>query len=445
MLLFLSMHSPFATRTHTDSMLKRKLILCAVVIALALPPELSFSLGSLRLTSYRLALMASFIPCLMILMTSRQAKPGAADALMLMHVLWVCTALAITEGISTGVESGGIYLLETLGAYLVGRTCIQNVEDFRNFSRFFIALVCVFAVFGLMETLSHQNVLREVFRFLNSAPVMPDTEPRFGLARAFGSFDHPILFGVFCAAGFSLAFYAIGDGTWQLSRTQQLCFFVFLATLCSLSAGPLVALVLQVGLCSWETTTRGLKYRWMAPIAVVSMTWIAIDVLSNRSPILVFISYLSFSESSGYARVRIFEYGFAEVMRHPFFGIGFGDWARPSWMGSSIDNFWLLTAVKFGMPAVLLLWLAIARLLLDAASGKQVPVIQKQMRRAWGFTIAGFVVAGCTVAFWNSLLVLFFLFLGTGAWLANSRQEDIPRRVSYRFRYVPDLQPQRLF
>ena len=114
-------------------------------------------------------------------------------------------------------------------------------------------------------------------------------------------------------------------------------------------------------------------------------------------------------------------------------------------MGSSIDNFWLLTAVKFGAPAVIMLWLAVARLLLDAASGRHAAVTLKYMRRAWGFTIAAFIVAGCTVAFWNSLLVLFFLLLGTGAWLARDQQDSIVKRVRYRLNYDPDSQPQRLF
>jgi hypothetical protein len=423
----------------------KELALSILIVALALPPELSFSLGSLRLTTYRLTLLVFFIPCLFALLNARHLRLNMADLLVMLHGLWVCIALAVTEGIMTGIESGGIYVIETVGAFLIGRICIRNQDDFKKFARFFLGLVCVFVVFGLLETLSHQNILREIFRPFNSTPVMPDTEPRLGLARAFGSFDHPILFGVFCAAGFSMAFYCIGQGKWRQAQTGKLCSAVVVATICSLSAGPLVALALQVGLSAWEVITRGLRYRWMLPLCVVTFIWVAIDVLSNRSPVLVFISYLSFSESSGYARVRIFEYGFAEVIRNPFFGIGFGEWVRPSWMSSSIDNFWLLTAVKFGIPAVVLLWGAMGYLVIRAATQKNAPQTVLLSRRAWGFTLAGLAVAGCTVAFWNSLLVLFFLILGSGAWLADTRQDTNTAPALSSRKDRPKRAPQRLF
>jgi len=40
------------------------------------------------------------------------------------------------------------------------------------------------------------------------------------------------------------------------------------------------------------------------------------------------------------------------VRAHPVFGIGYGDWARPNWIPASVDNFWLLTAMRHGVPGL---------------------------------------------------------------------------------------------
>ena len=73
------------------------------------------------------------------------------------------------------------------------------------------------------------------------------------------------------------------------------------------------------------------------------------------------ITYLTFNSGTAYWRLHIWNFGSAEVWRNPLFGIGLNDWARPSWMWTaSVDNFWLLTAMRYGIPAFLLLVAGIA-------------------------------------------------------------------------------------
>ena len=162
------------------------------------------------------------------------------------------------------------------------------------------------------------------------------------------------------------------------------------------------------------------------------MFWIFMSLLSNRSPIKVFISYMTFSAHSAYNRILIWDYGTAEVGRHPIFGIGFADWQRPDWMhSSSMDNFWLLTAVRYGLPALILLLAAII-LTMRRLGGLRNPddTIQRY-RAAWIICIAGIGIAGVTVHFWNSLFGLFMFLLGTGVWMTNtpSRERRLPRPI----------------
>lgn len=85
---------------------------------------------------------------------------------------------------------------------------------------------------------------------------------------------------------------------------------------------------MQIAVIVWERVTNGIKGRWMALIGLVVMLYVALDIFSNRSPIHVFVSYLTFSTQSAYNRISIFHYGSQEVVRHPPFGIGLGDWER---------------------------------------------------------------------------------------------------------------------
>ena len=63
------------------------------------------------------------------------------------------------------------------------------------------------------------------------------------------------------------------------------------------------------------------------------------------------IDNLLFNAKTGWGRTEVFEYGAAEVLRHPIFGIGLNDWIRPWWRKPSVDNFYLATAMRFGCVA----------------------------------------------------------------------------------------------
>jgi O-antigen ligase len=143
------------------------------------------------------------------------------------------------------------------------------------------------------------------------------------------------------------------------------------------------------------------------------------SLLSNRSPILVFISYASFSSVSSYNRVLIWEYGTAEVARHPLLGIGLGEWVRAPWMSNSMDNFWLIIAVRYGLPALAFLAIAILMIAFKSAAKKNATEEWEASRMAWIITIAGTAIAACTVHLWNNTFGLFMFVIGAGAWLID--------------------------
>jgi len=397
-------------------------------IALILPSAFSLTVGGLRLTLYRILLLAVTVPLLLRLFQNRTQPPHSADYLMIAHAFWVVLAFTVYGGVSSGLESGGIYAVESLGAYLVGRMVVTNAAEFKAVLKFMLTVLGVMLVFTLPESLTATHFIREVSGALVGGPAVPYIDPRWGLERAFGSFDHPILYGVFAASTFSAAYYVLGEE--KLSyNSLGLMGLVALSAFLSLSAGPFVGLACQIGLIGWDRITKGISMRWWLLASIVMLMFLAISLGSNRSPVHVFISYLTFSPTSAYNRILIWEYGSAEVARNPIFGIGFGDWIRAPWMSDSMDNFWLLTAVRYGLPALLFLVGAILSIALTQHRATDPNPSLRRYRMTWLIVMIGFVVSGVTVHFWNSVFAYFFFLIGTGSWMTfpQNRTDEIRR------------------
>jgi len=401
----------------------------AFYIALIMPLEFSVSLGGLRLSPYRVLLLVVTVPLLLRLLQNSRQPPHAVDYLVMAHAAWVVLALTVYGGIGTGLESGGIYVVESLGAYLLGRLTVNSADEHRALLGFMVTVLGVMFLLTLPESLTGTHFIREAARAVAGGPGLPYIEPRLGLDRAFGSFDHPILYGVFAASTFAATYYVLSSEQLR-PRAMVMLGMVACSAFLSLSAGPFVGLACQAVVIGWDRITKGISLRWTAIVAIFSLMWFAVSLGSNRSPVKVFITYLTFSPQSAYNRILIWDYGSAEVGRHPLFGIGFGDWIRPVWMSDSMDNFWLVTAVRYGLPALFFLAAAIITLALRQARANANKVEVNRHRMAWLAIIIGLAVSGITVHLWNAVFAYFFFLIGTGAWMAYPQQRGAPRRLA---------------
>lgn len=407
-------------RTPATAAVKLAMPAVLLLIAFTMPPETSVSLGAVRLSPFRVVLLITVMPSLIHLLSGKAGPLNAIDIAMLLHSFWCIIAFAAYGGIGQAIESGGIYFVECFGAYAMGRRYIRNAADFQAMSLFVALIVCCLLLLAIPESLSHVPYIRDTFRSILGGPTLEFIEPRLGLSRAYGPFDHPILFGVFCSMAFGTAWYVVRP---RLSpvRAYTIIFAVMLASFLSLSAGAWTMVVMQIALIGWDRVTKGLPMRWGMLFAGIVLILVAVSMLSNRSPVKVFISYASFSAQSSYNRVLIWEFGTAEVARHPLFGIGLGEWTRPIWMSSSMDNFWLIIAVRYGLPALIFLAFAIFYIAIKASARTGMPQDWVNCRMAWIVTVAGAAFAACTVHLWNSTFGFFIFFIGAGAWLVDKQ------------------------
>ena len=428
------------SRAASKSVLGVPVPIALFFIAMMLPTAVSLNLGGLRLSVYRVVLLIMILPMLMDLLTGKRGRAHVFDLLVLAHCGWALLALINWGGVAQGIESGGIYIVEFAGAYLLGRLYIRSYDDFVAMARAYVGLVLAMLVFTIPEALTGIHILHDGISGAVGGPMAPYIESRMGIERTFGPFDHPILYGVFSASSFSLAYFVIAKRQLMNISGMGKVAGVILATFMSASGGPYLVLMMQGFVCAWERVLGTVPGRWAALFSLFALAYIAIDLFSSKTPFHVFVNNFTFSKESAYNRILIFEFGSAEVARYPIFGIGLGDWDRPVWMSDSMDNFWLVTAVRYGLPALFLLLALLLGLVWTVGQRKNLPDEWRRARHAWAFTLFGITVAAATVHLWNALFVLFLFLIGAGAWLLDAQPQRECRRSAQPFP-TPTLRP----
>jgi hypothetical protein len=417
-----------ATRWRVD---KRRVPLFVLLFLIALVVPIQIYVGPLRLSPYRIVLILSLVPCLLLLFSKQVGRILPSDILVILSACWAALALMVVHGPATAFQTSGIHVIETVGAYLLARCYIRDKGAFFATARLLFRIVVVLLPFAIHEALTGRSLPLSLLGSV--APVIAHTTigGRFGLSRAQVLLEHPILYGVFCASAFALTWYVLGFRQSVFMRVGRSA-LVILATGFSLSAGAFAAIIIQAALIAWEYATRGMRTRWRLLSLLCVIGYFVIDVLSNRTPYHVLVTYLTFNVQSAYNRILIWQYGSAEVWRHPLFGIGLGDWERPSYMSSSMDNFWLLIAVRYGLPAFVMFAAAVFLIFRSIGRVKIADRETNSCRLGLLITLGGLAIAGSTVHFWNAIYCLFMFLLGSGAWILSAHNETLALEKSQR-------------
>lgn len=396
-------------------------LITGFLLTLVLPPEAQFNLGPLVLSPQRLLLMIAFVPAALRIMGDRRLGLKVLDGIALLHVAWAWIALAKVHGINEmSIEAAGSYTIEFLGSYLLGRAIMLGPAHMLYFVRRLLLLVFILALLAIPEMLTGRHVIREAFGAVFGSRYLGGVTPRFGLTRAFTSFDHPILWGVFAASALGMTWYLTPARSALGFRRLWRSAAIVGAAFTSLSTGPLMACTVQLGILGWDIVTRGIRGRWWVLIAAAIAAYVAVDALSNRDPLTVFVHYLTFNAQTGYDRKLIWDIGLAQVRLTPVFGIGFNPWttAPEWWHNTSVDAFWLVTALRYGLPGVLTLITLTLWTIIRVVRIHAKPL--RPFAMGWMVTFLGLSIAAITVHLWGSAFILFGFLLGMGVSLAST-------------------------
>lgn len=412
----------------------------AVIFILSLVVPIMIRVGPVLLMPHRIVLLLVFIPCLVRLLSGKAGGIIPADWLMFASTIWAMLALMVNHGVSNVIEPAGIHMVEFFGPYLVARVSIRSSKDFKSVVKCIFIIALVLLPLAALESLSKRNFILE--KLPNSFPIVFHPY-RWGMRRAQTLFAHPIHFGLFAAFGLGIFWYCLGPA-WK--RVAAVCAAIA-STVFSLSSGALIAVVCQLAFIGWEATFKSFKARWKTFASIFAALYVFLELASNRGFFVLLVSYASFNTGSAYNRVLIWQFGMENVWANPIFGLGLREWARPSWMSQSADNFWLLLTMLYGIPAFLFFASAIALLMYKTIKTPLSDPADWACKAGFLTLMGAIIIGGGTVHYWAGMMALVMFFFGSGAWvhtggkIADIDPNDLnidpdPQTSSARSRYT---------
>jgi len=331
---------------------------------------ISLEAAGLRLSPLRVLLLILFIPYMVRLMKGDAGRVTIVDGLIIAHSLWIIIALAVVHGVDR-IPFAGITMVELVGGYFLGRILIRDVASYKRMVMLLLGTMVFLLPFATIELLTGRLVIPEILgKVFQTIYRGNSAYGRMGLERVYAVFEHPILYGLFCSVAIANLYYVLKSG--MLWRILLIGFSVVM-TFMSLSSAPLLACGLQAMLIVWDKITKG-AWKLFIILAVLN------------------------------------------VYDNPIFGIGYSDWERPHWLTASVDNFWLLTAMRYGFVGAGLLVGAFVWHFSKLMRSPIVDPVARDMRTGYGIALAAICFTMITVHVWGSLGVFVMFYLGAGGW-----------------------------
>lgn len=385
-----------------------------------------FSLGSVALTPLRILLLIMVVPLAARLFAGHFGKVMAVDIFFFVHMAWATLAIAVNNPTRV-VENVGSAAVEFLGGYLIARAFIRTPDQFEHLIKVLLLIIILLLPFGIPEMFSGHPVIPT---FIDQLPGIASVEDidnpkRMGLERVQNVFAHPIHYGLFCSVAFMLLLLGL-HGRMSLFKRLIGCGVIFAGVFISLSSGALLAIILQGGLLAWALIFARVKRKWLLLLGLCVLAYVVVDVLSNRTPMKVLMTYATFSAQTAYYRANINEWGWYNVEQNPIFGLGLRNWIRPAYMQKgSVDNFWLVMAMRYGIPGVALLmagyFIGLFKIgLRDLSFSPRVT----RLRLAWMITLCGLSFTMTTVHVWTAMYSFVFFIYGSSMWMLYYTPED---------------------
>ncbi|MGC4024852.1 MAG: hypothetical protein QM744_06690 [Mesorhizobium sp.] len=306
----------------------------------------------------------------------------------------------------------------------LARCYVRTADEFVSAITLLAKVTIIVLPFALFEWVTGSNLLLRIFgAFLPTIDTV-QMDPRMGLWRVQGPFPHSILFGLVCGSIVSLCCLVLARQRAATTRTWLTIGVIFTA-LTSMSSAPIAGLVLQLAVVSWNSILYTFKARWKILWMLLFLGYLFVEFGSNQTPIKFYISHFTFDKQTGWFRTLIWEYGSASVMAHPLFGIGLGSWARPPWMPISVDNFWLLMAMRHGLPGFAFLLAAFVWVLFKIGSNRDAFLKVENITVAYLICMISYMLVGTTVHLWDAGYTWLMFLLGSGIWLSNYTSEAV--------------------
>ena len=378
------------------------------LIGLIIPAnEVQVFVAGAKFTVGRIGITLLLLPAVFtLLQKGRRLQPS--DLLMLATATWMIGAALHTDG-TAALSSAGAEALELLGGYLVARAYFFGPVALHTFLRVLRLLAFTAIVFAIADRASGYLIVHHTFASLLHVPSIDD-QYRMGTLRATSTFDHAILFGAFCSLVAAMLLYSEANVLKRIVYVG-LC---LVGVILSLSSSGRTAFVIMAATYTYDRLMRRYSWRWLAIWIVLGVSALVILVATNH-PLGWVLTHLTLDPATAYFRLLQWDAASYQISLSPWTGHAFLDFGGG--VLYSIDCVWLLLALRFGLPATALLFLAnIAALFpikhsTDRAGGSAMD----RMSTAFSLVLVMFMFVGLTTHYWNYMWIFWGICIGIRA------------------------------
>lgn len=445
--LRLTMRRPARTGFRPQDKVKDKIALATlwpmmvILYSTMVPPEVRLQLGGFVLFPYRIALMITF-PWLARVLVTQGMRLRFPDWLMLATGGWMLVVMIAHYGLE-GIERGGALVFDMLMPYFVARMSIRSTADVKHLLLLLLPAIMASAAIMMTESVTRTLIVKpivgQIFGYLEKFDGGETNfglvSYRLGLLRSAGPFSHPILGGLYMASFLALFVKASGNKLVRVLGIPATMIGAFF----SLSSAAFLAFGLCLGLLIYDWLQKRVEVlTWGRLLSALGVAVVCLQLISSGGIARLVIRYLTLNPGTGFYRILIWDYGTASVERHPIMGIALELFERPNFMSPTVDNNWLLQAMRYGLPGALPYYAAVIGIIVLAAmSAGRSKGFAREVMFGLALSLAVLTLAGATVAFFGSMQIWFTALLGIAMALA-ARIMDVPLAQPGRLAKAPD-------
>lgn len=406
---FKSIRSPANQKTARAPQSQYSLVVWVTLIGIFFP-QAAISLGDINVTPGQFIVILFFVPALIILL-KRERNRVASDFFAVALAAWMLGSSYLNGGFRPYV---GAEALEFLGAYLVGRAFVFGPSNLRTFVNALRQITVVLIALAVVDLLSGRNITMEIFGIMSEKTSTGNY--RMGLIRASSVFEGAEHYGTFCVAAASIFLYS--------ERGIRRVLYVglsFFGCALALSSGPFMGLAIVTAIFSYDHIFKQYSWRWKALTTIVA-GFILILFLILDHPILQIIVHLTLDPQTGYFRLGTWQTVLPLIDEFPITGHGFSQIAASGdalMFLSSVDCLWLVEALRYGLPAVILLILTMLSPLLRTRRISTFGLGMDNVPTGISLAIVVIGLIGLTAHFWDATFLFLNLCVGIRASVAE--------------------------
>ena len=389
--------------------------LWVILLTVFLPEGMSFFIAGLRLTPTRLVFLI-LAPVVFARFVRKIASGDfrfvLSDAAVPLAGLWMFVGPSVTYDLGDALQHSGPDVLEYLIGYLATRVLLTRSGQALRFADILCVVIACVAADAMLDTAAGAYVTRELASTVTGYQKVwrVADEFRFGLLRAAGPIEHPILLGFLCGAGLILSIArrpAVG-APWML-----LC---AVGVLISFSSAPQQSVVMGLGLLVYSRLLPDFAQKWNLLFAVVAID-VAVAFAATPTPFGHIFDLFTIDSQTAYFRLYIWNMVGPAILDNPIFAVMPSDYDYEG----SVDSLWLVLCLNYGMPCSILTGLAMigcCSLPTDQRRSSLSPA-ESRLGTALGIMMFLIIFTGFTVHFWGSVWILVGLLIGLRAHLGE--------------------------